>query len=409
MNAAVPLRRPAETSPLLPHEVRYLGGRGGAFTDVEPDSLRSHQRRFGPRPRRDADDLIAELERIALTGRGGGHFPAARKWRAARDSGRPLTVVANGAEGEPLSRKDTALLELRPHLVLDGLASAAEALDAEDAVIWLHEGDHPARSAVARALAERPASDVALRIAVGPDHYLTGETSAVVRGLAGGPALPAFRRQPLARGGHDGRAVLVHNVETLARVGLLARGIEPAESVLVSVGGPGAIVVLEAGPNWTVLDAARAGTGERPVQAVLLGGYGGSWLTRDDAAALPLHEPALRAAGVSVGAGVIEVLPEGRCGIARAAAIARFLADSSARQCGPCLFGLDAIADAMAALAKGGRRHRREADRVRSFVADVRGRGACHHPDGAARMVTSALAVFATDVDAHLHGRCRHG
>jgi NADH:ubiquinone oxidoreductase subunit F (NADH-binding) len=62
----------------------------------------------------------------------------------------------------------------------------------------------------------------------------------------------------------------------------------------------------------------------------------------------------------------------------------------------------------MAALARGGRRNRREAERVRSFVADVRGRGACHHPDGAARMVTSALAVFADDVEQHLHGRCRH-
>ncbi|HEV7206778.1 MAG TPA: NADH-ubiquinone oxidoreductase-F iron-sulfur binding region domain-containing protein [Jatrophihabitans sp.] len=408
MNAPLRLRRNDESVPLLEHEVRYLGGHGGAFTDLEPDSLRTHLRRFGPRPQRDADDLIADLERLALTGRGGGHFPAARKWRAAQGATGPVTVVANGAEGEPLSRKDTALLELRPHLVLDGLASAAEALDAEDAVIWLHEGDHPARSAVARALAERPAGDVALRLAVGPDHYLTGETSAVVRGLAGGPALPTFRRVPLARGGRDGRAVLVHNVETLARIGLVARGIEPAESVLVSVGGPGAIVVLEAGPNWSVLDAARAGSGDRPVQAVLLGGYGGSWLSRADAARLPLHEPALRAAGVSVGAGVIEVLPDGRCGIARAAAIARFLADSSARQCGPCLFGLDAIADSMAALAKGGRRHRREADRVRSFVADVRGRGACHHPDGAARMVTSALEVFTAEVDEHLHGRCRH-
>jgi NADH:ubiquinone oxidoreductase subunit F (NADH-binding) len=157
-----------------------------------------------------------------------------------------------------------------------------------------------------------------------------------------------------------------------------------------------------------VQDAVRRALGGTDPQAVLLGGYGGSWLSWEAAAGATLSEPQLRAGGLSLGAGVIAALLPGQCGIARVAQIARYLAESSARQCGPCLFGLDAIADSLHRLAKGGRRHRHEVTRLTGFLAEVRGRGACGHPDGAVRMVASALETFGADGQAHLDGRCVH-
>jgi NADH:ubiquinone oxidoreductase subunit F (NADH-binding) len=96
-------------------------------------------------------------------------------------------------------------------------------------------------------------------------------------------------------------------------------------------------------------------------------------------------------------------LPADACGVIETARVARYLADESAGQCGPCVFGLDAIAGALESLARLERDGR--ADLAR-WLEQVRGRGACRHPDGAARFVTSALTVFADEVDLHLRGRC---
>ena len=408
--AAVP--EPGHVAPAILDEPVHYFGPGGPVTAVEPDALRDHQRRFGPRPccAADAgDELLARIDAARLTGRGGAHLPAAYKWRAVRAAGADGTVVvvANGAEGEPDSRKDAALLEFRPHLVLDGLICAAEALGAGRAIVWLHEGASASRSAVTRALAERRSAgfdEPEVQIAVGPDRYLSGESSAVVQALSGGPALPTFRTQPSARRGVDGRPTLIQNVETLARVALVARGIPPASTLLTVVMGD-ARIVLEVPGDTRVHEVVSRVSGDRP-PAVLLGGYGGAWARWDDLRDLTVAEPSLRDRGLSIGAGILAPLHRGECGLDRTAQIVEYLAGQSARQCGPCLFGLRSVADALAALADGGRRSRTPTRALGRYLEEIRGRGACGHPDGAVRITASALDVFADDVAAHLRGRC---
>jgi NADH:ubiquinone oxidoreductase subunit F (NADH-binding) len=414
MSAFLRVARDADaTGPAILDQPVHYFGRGSAVTELGPDALRDHRLRFGPRPPcpdEAGDDLIEAIDAARLTGRGGAHLPSVVKWRAVRAAvdDRGSVVVANGAEGEPDSRKDAALLEFRPHLVLDGLACAAETLGASEGVIWLHEGASAARSSIARALAERLAAHLdepPMRVVVGPDRYLTGESSAVVRALSGGPALPDFRTVPSAVRGVGGRPTLVQNVETLARVGLIARGIEPA-SAIVTVTAADARVVVEAPTDAYLQNVIERVSGSAGAPAVLLGGYGGVWCRWTDLEDATLAEPDLRSRGLSLGAGVLAALAPDECGLARTAHLAGYLADQSARQCGPCLFGLRAVADSMAALARGGRRTKREHARLATFMAEVRGRGACGHPDGAVRMVASALDVFADDAAAHLRGRC---
>jgi NADH:ubiquinone oxidoreductase subunit F (NADH-binding) len=387
---------------ILDQPVHYFG-RGQAVTELTPDDFRGHRLRFGERPA-GTPALIDALEEAALTGRGGAHVLSALKWRTVRSVTDPLgpVVVANGAEGEPGSRKDAALLELRPHLVLDGLACAAEALGATERIVWLHEGAAAARRALERALAEREKLDEPpARIVCGPDRYLTGESSSVVQALSGGPALPRFQRQPSAVSGVNGRPTLVQNVETLAQVALVARGLQPSASLVTVVAGD-ARVVLEAPPNASLRQVVRRVTGIAP-SAVLIGGYGGSWRSWDSLAKLTFGD---LLTGRALGAGVLIALPADECGLARTAEITSYLAEQSARQCGPCQFGLPAVATSMAVLVRGGRRSRRSLRELDGFLAEIRGRGACGHPDGAVRMVASALSVFAPDVEAHRRGRC---
>ncbi len=389
--------------------------------DLAPDpaaGLAAHLTAYGHRPTPELlhpDDLSDDVAATGLTGRGGGHFPAAAKWRAvcatARRTGMRPVLVANGAEGEPASAKDAALLCRRPHLVLDGLAQTAEAVRAAESVVWLHGDAHASHRALVHALQERRAHGLVeppVRLATGPSRYLTGESSAVVRALSGGPALPAYRHEPAAVSGVDGRPTLVHNVETLARISLLARtGLEAhAATSLVTVLVDRRRTVLEVDDGLHLRAALLLGgwpVGPDP-QAVLLGGYGGSWLPWDRARDLLLDEAGLRAAGLSLGAGVIAPLPQGACGVAEVARLAAYLAAASARQCGPCLFGLSAIATTLAELRHGSGR-RRDVRRLQDWAGEVAGRGACHHPDGAVRMVLTGLVAFAEDVEAHRRHR----
>jgi NADH:ubiquinone oxidoreductase subunit F (NADH-binding) len=403
-------------SPLLGAPVVFPVDSPVPLTSLHADDMLSHIARFGSRPLTSGAAgraLVDTLDGIGLRGRGGGHFPAAAKWRAHLAAGGSGVVVANGAESEPASAKDAALICLRPHLILDGLACAAEALNARDVVIWLHHGDHAGRSTLLQALNERRGaglSDPPMRIVIGPDHYLSGESSAIVNALSGGPALPMFRTTPTAVSGAAGRPTLIHNVETLARVALAARtgAAQHRPTTLLTVADERARVVVEVDPRATI-GAVLQATGWTPVrhrpEAILVGGYGGAWLRWPLAEGLSASEQGLSRQGISLGAGVILPLARDACGVFALAELAEFLAASSARQCGPCLFGLRAIADALAELDHFDTK-RRGVVRLRRYLDEVVGRGACHHPDGAAQMIASGLAAFAVDVKAHLHGRC---
>jgi NADH:ubiquinone oxidoreductase subunit F (NADH-binding) len=390
---------------------RVVGGEHRAH------DLDEHLTAYGPRP--DASghggrDLLAALERVSLTGRGGGHFPAARKWHAAIGAGGGGIVVANCAEGEPASAKDSTLLQLRPHLILDGLELAAETVGARRAVVYLHHGDRAGLASVRSALLDRRSTGsrgVDITVTDGPDRYLTGESSAVVRALSGGPALPYLARRPAAVSGVADRPTLVHNAETLARVALVARAGLSADldGPLVTVVGhqERCVVVVRAGETFGELLQRSGVATSDPPQAALVGGYGGSWLPWPELAAVELSLEGLRRVGASLGAGVIAPVDARTCGLVEASAVLSYLAASSARQCGPCLFGLPALAELFDRLARG-RCGRADLRRLERYAGEVAGRGACHHPDGAVRMALSALQTFSVDVRRHLTGgACR--
>lgn len=399
------------SAPLLPRAIRFdplraAPGRAPGGLAVEATRLDAHRAALGP-----AGDPATLIDRVAaagLTGCGGGHFPVDRKWATALRAGGGGVVVANLAEGEPASAKDAALAQTAPHLILDGLAAVARAIGAERTVLWLHDDASHTRLALGRALAERAGASAGApwpEVALAPHGYLSGESSAVVRALSGGPALPQTKRTPAAAAGVGGRPTVVHNAETLARVALVDRGLDPG-GALATVTTDTGLVALQAVRGESVGAVIRRARPAAPApHAVLVGGYGGRWVAWESLAARPYERAALGAAGVSLGAGILIPADPGVCGLRLTAGIVDYLAASSARQCGPCLFGLAELAEAMQRLADR-RPARTDLERLDRLCALVRGRGACHHPDGAAQLVASTLEVFAADVASHRRRQC---
>jgi NADH:ubiquinone oxidoreductase subunit F (NADH-binding) len=405
-----------------------------------------------------ASGLIDEVERAGLLGRGGAGFPTAAKLRAVAGASRSVLggarpiVVVNGAEGEPASAKDRTLLRSLPHLVIDGAQLAAAAVGAQEVLLGVCESSPSALDAVARALEERGGSRRAERVdgiqfqlRPVPHRYVAGHESALVNHLSGGPALPTFTPPRPFERGVRGRPTLVCNVETFSHLALIGRHgaawfrelgtPEQPGSALVTLAGivahPGVYEIEHGSPLSALIDAADGLTAQP--RAVLLGGYSGTWIDGSQLREAILSDRHLSLLGPhppTLGAGVVVVLSDEACPVAELARLTRWLASQSARQCGPCLFGLDAIASAFEQLAGGvgdrlsgdnGRAEGRRggqvargngerdaaARRLHSLAGLVRGRGACSHPDGVARLVSSALKVFEQELADHAHhGPC---
>jgi NADH:ubiquinone oxidoreductase subunit F (NADH-binding) len=335
-----------------------------AGAGATPASLAGHLARYGPLGQRERESLIAEVARAGLTGRGGAGYPTARKLTAVAAGHAPV-VVANGTEGEPASAKDKVLMIRSPQLVLDGAVLAAEIVGARQAVIVVHPAG---RRVMDDAVAERARARfdrVRIRVRTAADRFVAGEASAVVHWIERGVPTPIASPPRVAERGLRGAPTLVQNVETLAHLALIARYGSAWFRSVGTPAEPGSMLVMVLGAVREPVCAEIAiGTGighaldlaggrSAPLQALLLGGYFGDWVSATAAMDRPFSSAGL--ADLGTGAGVIAALPAGACGLRETARVVRYLADESAGQCGPCRFGLDAIAGQVERLAHAGR------------------------------------------------------
>ncbi|HTZ43661.1 MAG TPA: NADH-ubiquinone oxidoreductase-F iron-sulfur binding region domain-containing protein [Jatrophihabitans sp.] len=369
-----------------------------------------HLAAHGPLPVLDRAGLLGLLGAAPLAGRGGAGFPLAAKVRGLRAGPAPVVVV-NGAEGEPVSAKDRALLGRAPHLVLDGAQLLAGAVGARSILVAV--GDPALAGLLERVLAGRPrVSKLDVEVREVPDRFVTGEARALVSALNGGAALPPGRRVLPTEHGVGGRPTLVCNTETLAQLAVLARIGPAAFAATGTRGEPGTTLLTVTGavanpgvlevPLGTRLGDVAAAVGAQPSQAVVIGGYHGMWLR--PAPKLELSRAGLARDGGTLGAGVVIFVGERTCPLGELTRVAGWLAGESARQCGPCTFGLPALAGELRRLA-GGTPVKRNALRMADLVT---GRGACAHPDGAARFIRSALGQLTEELQLHqAYGSCR--
>jgi NADH:ubiquinone oxidoreductase subunit F (NADH-binding) len=355
------LHRVLDPRPCL-HLGQYLDEGGGRGLEIA--------RRLGP------DGIIDEVEAAGLRGRGGAGFSTGRKWRTVAASGSPAagsTVVVNGAEGEPGTFKDRALLRSNPFKVVEGALIAAHAIDAAEVIFCLKHSFHRELLYLRRAIAETEAAGWAarseLRVVEGPSSYLFGEETALLEVIGGRQPFPRvdppFRRGVDAGGielghsvamvhlagpgGTDAAPALVNNVETIANVtGILRHGADWYRSV-GTTGTPGTAVCTVTGHTRRhgVAEFAMGTSLEEVISVIGAGVRGGgdivgvlsgvaNPLIPADRIDTPLGFDEMREIGSGLGAGGFIVFGEGTDLLAVAQGVARFLAVESCGQCEPC-------------------------------------------------------------------------
>ena len=406
-------------------------------TDVGGRAI-ARARELGP------DQTIAEINLSGLRGRGGAGFRTGRKWRTVADAtGRHHYAVANGAEGEPATFKDRALMRANPYQLVEGLIVAAFAVGAVEAFICLKASFTREIEVVTRAVQEITGAgmcgDCQITIVTGPDEYLFGEEKAMLEVIEGKPPLPrlfppfehglyatapqegweAAEPEPGHAGPHESNPTLANNVETLSNVPhILVHGAEwhrsmgtdgSAGNVVCTVVGDvsrPAVAEVELGtPLREVIDGVGGGAGEgRSVKAVL-SGVANPVVTASQLD-VPLSYEGFGAIGSGMGAAGFAVYDDTACMVEVARQFSRFLYVESCGQCPPCKLGSGEITKRLAAL-EAGAGDGGDVDEIGGWLGKVTDGNRCYLAVEEQALVGSILRAFPEEFVEHIeHGRC---
>jgi NADH-quinone oxidoreductase subunit F len=354
----------------------------------------------------DREDDVPRLAASGLRGRGGGWFPAARKWHAVRIEGGSPVVVANGAEGEPGSIKDRHVMCTRPLDVLAGLGLAARAVGSREAIVFLKASFDKPAAALERALAERPPAGLSVSIRRGDDSYITGEETALLESLEGRRPWPRPKPPRPAAVGFQGRPTLVQNVETLARVPAALADpdvFRDTETTFVSLWGhvarPGVYEVPLGTPLRRLIED-QGGGAPGGIGLVFPAGPSAAPL-REAELDLPLHPDALKQAGSGLGTAAVLVVGRSVCPLSVGVSLAGFFARESCGQCPPCTVGSESLLRVMRGLDAGAARPRALQD-LKETAGFMRDHGYCAHSPTAAASVSGLLRQVPDEVALHL-------
>ena len=391
-----------------------------------------------------ADDTIEEVGTAGLRGRGGAGFPTARKWAGVRAStGTHRYVVCNGAEGEPSSFKDRAILRTNPYQVVEGLAVAAATIAAREAFLCAKAHFEPELTNVRLAIAEVQsagvAGDVPITVVAGRDEYLVGEEKALHDVIEGKPplprVLPPYEHGLFATGSQMGwesvppepghgpevdvsNPTLVNNVETLANVShIMARGAEwfrsmgtaqsPGHAVATVVGDVQRPAVAEVDLGMRLADLIEeVGGGVRPGRRVkaVLSGISNQVVTAEHLQT-PLTYEDMSAIGSGLGAVGFAVYDDTACMVELAFQYSRFLWVESCGQCPPCKLGTQEITYRLNEI-EACRGSEEDVAVIGARLANVTDGNRCFLPVEEQNVVGSILRAFPEEFTAHLEGNC---
>ncbi len=406
----------------------------------------SRARELGP------GGTVKEVSLSGLRGRGGGGYPTGRKWAGLRNDAAgsgDRFVVANGAEGEPGTFKDRAILRADPYQVVEGLAVAALTVGARAAYLCVKEKFTTEIRRVTVALEEMAAAgltgDIPITLVAGPDHYLYGEEKGLLSAIEGDAPLPrllppyvhglfatgpqlGWSARPQAYGygpddpnddddlGHS-NPTLVNNVETLADVThILARGPEWHRSRGTSE-SPGALVVTVVGdvrrpavaevelgcPLGEVIEELSGGPAPgRTIKAVFSGVANG--VIRGDQLDAPLSYEALAAIGSGLGSAGFIVYDDTADMVSVARLFSRFLYVESCGQCPACKFGTGEITSYLERI-EAGLGSEVDVEIIGRRLETVTDANRCYLPVEEQLVIGSILREFPEDVAAHLESR----
>jgi NADH-quinone oxidoreductase subunit F len=347
------------------------------------------------------DKTIAEIADAKLLGRGGAAFPAAKKMQAvAAAPARPHYLVCNADESEPGTFKDRVLMEGDPFALVEAMTIAAYAAGCEHAYIYVR-GEYPLAArrlegAIAQARAAGLLGNLEIELRRGAGAYICGEETALFNSIEGKRGEPRNKPPFPAQAGLFSKPTLINNVETLvnllpilieggaayARTGTAQSTGTRLFSLSGAVAAPGVYEVAHGTTLRTLIELAGGVRSGSKLQAILLGGAAGVLLgpqTLD----LPLTFEDARAAGATLGSGVVMLFDQSADLEAIVRRIARFFRDESCGQCVPCRVGTVRQEEALA---------RRNVSLLGEIAGVMRDASICGLGQTAASVVDSARA-----------------
>jgi NADH-quinone oxidoreductase subunit F len=292
------------------------------------------------------EELIALIERADLRGRGGAGYPLSKKLAAVRaaaaETGREPLLIANAYDADPGSPLARTLIERNVANVLQGVAIAAHAIGAVEAIVYMHPEAEGARGVMEQDIAKRAdgLGDLTVTVAVGPGGFMGGEESALMNMLESRRAMARQRPPYPAMNGVQQRPTLVSSAETLAWLPQVVAGGATARTKLVSVTGavrsPGVYEVVLGTELGQILDQAGGVVGE--LKAIQVGGpTGGILPVAKRSVRLGFDE--LKAAGTHMGSAQVRAIANDTCIVAEAAKMFAYLAKETCGICVPCRVG----------------------------------------------------------------------
>jgi NADH:ubiquinone oxidoreductase subunit F (NADH-binding) len=372
--------------------------------------------------RHSPDDVIEEVRRSGLRGRGGAGFPTGIKWRTVRDDPHPTKYVAlNAAEGEPGTFKDRWLIRMSPYQVLEGLAIAAYATGAERAFIGIKavfQKEIERLGAAMREMQEREMlGPTPIQVVPGPDEYLFGEEKALLEVIEGGDPLPRIvppYMEGLFREPGRPNPTAVNNVETIANVPHIVREGAPWFRSLGTEGSPGTMIFTLLGdvrrpgvyelPLGTPLRDLIFGTGDGVPEGrelkVIFPGASNTVLTPEQLDT-PLDFDAMKA----VGTGGFIVYDDSTCIVAATHTFSRFLYIESCAQCPACKHGTGEITTLLDRIERG-EGSDVDLETILARALTVTDAQRCALPTGETLLVQSAVHQFWTEFTEHLGRTC---
>jgi len=379
------------------------------------------------------EEIIDEVKRSGLRGRGGAGFPTGQKWEICRNAlGKPKYVICNGDEGDPGAFMDRAILESDPHSLLEGMLIAGYAIGARYGYIYVR-AEYPLAVRRAR-IALRQArklnllgrnilgSDFSFDIKLfqGSGAFVCGEETALIASLEGEPGIPCYRPPYPATNGLYGKPTLINNVKTLVSISHI---IQNGAKWFASVGterSKGTAVFALAGkvintglaevPMGTTLrqvifDVGSGIPGGKRFKAVQIGGPSGGCLP-ESALDLPIDFDSLTDAGAMMGSGGMIVLDEDDCMVEISRYFLEFTQRESCGKCTFCCLGTKQMLEVLDEITKG-KGKIEDLDMLSQLAEDIKAGSLCGLGKTAPNPVLSTLRYFRDEYEAHIkEGRC---
>lgn len=376
-----------------------------------------------------ADDVVAELKKAGLRGRGGAGFPTGVKWdKVLNHRVKEHYFVCNAGEHEPGTFKDRYLLKTLPHQLIEGCLIAAHTVQAKAAFIYVNHEYEEERENLKKALALASAQglvgknvlgkgyDIELQIFEGHGSYVAGEETAMLESMQGRPAMP--RQKPPfypTDFGLYGKPTLVNNVETLCNIPRILHkgaawftqvGTEKCPGTMMfslsgSVNRPGVYEMPMGVTIRELIEKCGGGVaGGRQIKAVFPGGPAFSMVTADQLD-LQMDFDSLKKAGTGLGSAGTIVIDDATCMVAATLKYSNFFKGESCGQCPPCRMGTNNLATLMAKIEEG-QGTQKDMDSLLQLCGFVKGTGYCTLVTGAAVLVQSSVKLFQEEYEEHL-------